>query len=63
MADYEEIRTVQMCPICGGQSKVYGTQENGNGTEITRYRRCADCNIRYITKEKFEKFLDFPYTE
>lgn len=51
-----KLKSVKMCPECGGNSIVYKTLEGKNGL-IERTRKCTVCGIKYITEEKVKKII------
>lgn len=47
------------CPVCGAQTRVYGSRTDAEG--VYRRRRCLDpkCNYRFYTTEVQSTSLDF----
>lgn len=44
------------CPECAGESRVYYSSEQADGT-ILRYRKCRACGLRFATREKFFRLI------
>jgi transcriptional regulator NrdR family protein len=47
----------KLCPKCGGDSAVYDTRVQTDGT-IVRKRRCGACRAQFSTVEKFLGFVE-----
>lgn len=48
--------TARMCPVCGGRSVVYRSEE-AKGGSIRRKRVCRACGTKFETEEKFSRVL------
>ena len=52
--DYKAARA---CPECGADSRVYNSRVFAQG-EIVRFRECQVCGTRFMTAEKFVRFIE-----